>query len=179
MSKAAGLDEIDADGVGDGEAVGSVAVEVGGWLWEAGKEVGIAIGRAFAVIQSIGVSGEELQPALNASIVLSDPGDILEDFVIGVDQELGGPEVATEAFSGPDDATGFEVEGGPGSFVVEVGATDEDDGADGTIGLFLLEGCAETVDAGVAVKAKRAGVVRDGVRVRVDQGRGLASSWRI
>lgn len=40
-SKTAGiLDDIDADGVGTGEAVGSGAVEVGGWLWETGTKVG-------------------------------------------------------------------------------------------------------------------------------------------
>ena len=66
------MDEVNADGVGAGEPVGTGAVEVGGWLWEAGKEVGIVIGRAFAVLQSIGVGGEELQPALNASIALTD-----------------------------------------------------------------------------------------------------------
>ena len=81
-------------------------------MWEAGKEVVTAIGRAFAVLQSIGVGEEELQPALNASIVFADLGDILERFVVGADQELGGQEVVTEAFDGPDDATGFEVEGG-------------------------------------------------------------------
>ena len=39
----AGLDEVDADGVGAGEAVGSGAVEVGSRLREAGKEVGVAV----------------------------------------------------------------------------------------------------------------------------------------
>ena len=29
--------------------------------------------------------------------------------MVGVYQEVGGPEVATEAFDGPDDAAGFEV----------------------------------------------------------------------
>ena len=41
--KTAGLDEVDADGVGAGEAVGSCAVKVGSRLREAGKEVGVAI----------------------------------------------------------------------------------------------------------------------------------------
>ena len=39
----AGLDEVDADGVGADEAVGSSAVEVGSRLREAVKEVGIAV----------------------------------------------------------------------------------------------------------------------------------------
>ena len=38
--------------------------------------------------------------------------------------------------------------------------------------MFLLQGCAEIVDAGVAVEANGAGVVGDGVPVRVDQDRG-------
>ena len=39
----AGMDEVDADGVGAGEVIGSCAVEVGSRLREAGKEVGVAI----------------------------------------------------------------------------------------------------------------------------------------
>ena len=35
-----------------------------------------------------------------------------------------------DAFDGPDDATGFEVEGCPASIVVEGGVADEDDKAD-------------------------------------------------
>ena len=59
--------------------------------------------------------------------------------MVGVNKELGGPEVATRAFYGPDDTTDFEVEGGRGWFVAEGGAADEEDGVDGTVKLFLLE----------------------------------------
>ena len=76
-----------------------------------------------------------------------------------------------EAFDGPDDATGLQVEGSPGSLVVEGGSADEHAGADGAVGLFLLEGSAEAAQAGVTVQAEGAGVVGDGVRVRVDQHR--------
>ena len=55
----ASVNEVDAHGVRAGEAVGSGAVEVGGWLRESGKEVGIAVSRAFSVFQSVGVGGEE------------------------------------------------------------------------------------------------------------------------
>ena len=65
----------------------------------------------------------------------------------------------------------MEVEGRPGSFVVEGGVADGDYGADGAIGLFFLEVCAETVDAGVAVKPERTRVLGDGVPVRVDRDR--------
>ena len=42
-SETAGLLEVDAAGVGAGEAVGSGAVEVGSRLREAGTEVGVAV----------------------------------------------------------------------------------------------------------------------------------------
>ena len=66
---------------------------------------------------------------------------------------------------GPHDATGLEVEGYPASFVVEGGAADEVNRADGAVGLLLLESGAKTVIAGVAVEAERAGVVGDSVPV--------------
>ena len=43
--------------------------------------------------------------------MLADLGDILKRLVIRVDEELGRPEMTTEAFDGPDDATDLEVEG--------------------------------------------------------------------
>lgn len=128
-NKTAGLDEVDADGVRAGEAVGSGVVE------ETGKKVDIAIGRTpYDTPNSRTVCREDLQPALKASVSLADFGDILERFVVGVDQELGGHEVTAETFDGPDDATGFEVEESPPMFVFEDGAADEDDGADGAAG---------------------------------------------
>ena len=39
--------------------------------------------------------------------------------------------------------------------------------------MFLFEGCADTVDAGIAVQAEGAGVVGDGVPVGVDQDGGF------
>ena len=53
------VDEIDSDGVGAGKAVGSITVEVSGWLGKAGEEIGVAVGRAVSVLQRVGVSGEE------------------------------------------------------------------------------------------------------------------------
>ena len=72
-----------------------------------GKEVGVAFGRVFSVLQCIGVRGEELRPALYANVVLDDVGVVLNRLVVRVDEELGRPEMAAEAFDGPDDATGF------------------------------------------------------------------------
>ena len=99
--------------------------------------------------------------------MFADLSDALERPVVRVDVELGGPEVAAETFDGQNDAAGFEVKRGSGSFVVEGGVSDKDDGTDGAVGLFLFESRAKTVDAGVAVEAKRSGVVGNGVPVRV------------
>ena len=101
--------------------------------------------------------------------MFADLGDILKRLVVRVDEELGRPEMTAEAFNGPNDGTGLEVEGCPASCVVKGGAADEDDRADGAVRLFLLEGGAKTVYATVAAEAERAGVVDDGVLVCVDQ----------
>ena len=101
----------------------------------------------------------------------ADLGDVLERLVVGADEKHGGPEASAEAFEGPDDTTGLQVEGSPGLFVVECGSADKRDGEDGAVGLFLLEGGTEAVQAGVTVQAEGAGVVGDGVPVRVDQDR--------
>ena len=69
---AAGSDEINAGGAGVGEAVGSHAVGVSGWLRKAGKEVGVAVGHALTLIQSVRVGGDELQPAIDKSVVFAD-----------------------------------------------------------------------------------------------------------
>ena len=45
--------------------------------------------------------------------------------------------MSAEAFEGPDDTTSFQVERSPESFVVEGGAADERDGANGAVGLFF------------------------------------------
>ena len=68
-------------------------------------------------------------------------------------------------FDGPNNAAGFEIKRGPGSFVAAGGAADRDDGMDGAVGLFLFENRAKTVNAGVAVEAKRSRVVGNGVPV--------------
>ena len=104
-----------------------------------------------------------MQPAL------ADLGDALEHPVVGLHEEFGEPKVFAEACDGPDDATDLQVEGRPRSFVVVCGSADKHDGADGAAGLFLLEGGAEAVQAGVTAQAEGAGVVGDSVPVRVDQ----------
>ena len=77
--------------------------------------------------------------------------------MVGVDAKIGGPEVTTETFDDPNDAPSFKVEGGPGAFVVEGGAADVDDGADGDVWLLLLERGAEAIAAGFTVQAEGLG----------------------
>lgn len=119
LSKDAGLEKADADSVGAGEAVGSGVVEVDGWLGETGKKVGFVIGQEFPMFQAVRVSGEKFQPALDARVVFSDLGDILERCVVGVCEGRVEPGVAAGAFGGPYDATVFEVDMDQGSLVVD------------------------------------------------------------
>ena len=47
-------------------------------MGKSGKEVGIAVGRAFTVFQCVGVSREALETAPDASVVLAYLGDDLD-----------------------------------------------------------------------------------------------------
>lgn len=89
--EAAGAYEVYADGVGTGKAVGSGAAVFGGWLWKAGKEVGIAVVGTFAVSKGAGVRREELEPSPDAGVVLAYFGDGFERLVVRVNAEFGGP----------------------------------------------------------------------------------------
>ena len=80
-------------------------------MGKAGEEVGVAVGQTIAVFQRVGVGGEEFKPALNAGVVFANLGNVLERFVVGVDAEIGGAEVATETFDGSNDGPSFKVEG--------------------------------------------------------------------
>lgn len=135
-------------------------------------EVGVAVGPAISVFHGVGVCGEELQPAFYASTVLADIGAVINRLVVGVDQERDKPEITADALDGSDYGTGLEVEGWPVSFVIEGGAADEEDGANGAVRLFVVEGGAETVYVGLAVQAEGAGVVGGGVPVGIHQNRG-------
>ena len=54
------MDEIDAYGVGAGQAVGSSAVEVGCWWGRRERKSVLPLDEPFAVFQQVGVVGEEL-----------------------------------------------------------------------------------------------------------------------
>ena len=71
---------------------------------------------------------------------------------------------------GPNDAPSLKVEGGPGTFVGEGGAADENDGADGAVRFLLIERGAAIAD-GVTVQAEGSGIVVNGIPVWVDQDR--------
>ena len=103
-------------------------------------------------------------------------GGILKRLVVGVNDELCGPKVTTLSLDGPNDATGLKVEGSPRTSRVQGGAANKQDGPDGVVWLFLLEGGAEAVAAGVTVQAEGAGVVSDGVVVGKNQDRGRGES---
>ena len=162
-SETEGLNEVGADGVRADEVVGSGAVEVGGRLWKAEEEVGVAVEPTFPILQTVGVCGEEVQPTLYVCVVLAGLGIIRKRLVINVDDELGRAEMPTEVFDGTDDATGLEGNRCPTSFVVLGNVVDEDDMADVGAQWVLVENGAKTVDAGVAVEAEMAEVVGDGV----------------
>ena len=110
--EAAGTNEVDTVGVRVGEAAGSGAIGVDSWLRMAGKEIGVPVGRVFAVLQRVSVRGEERQPALDASIVLPCRSDILERFVIRVSAELGRLKVTALSLGGQNHTTGFKVSRG-------------------------------------------------------------------
>ena len=83
--EAEGTDEVDTHGVRVCEEVGPGAVSV--------KEIGVTIGRAFSLVQRVDGRGEELQPSMDAGVVLAYLGDVLERLVVRVYVELDGSRV--------------------------------------------------------------------------------------
>ena len=86
--------------------------------------------------------------------------------------EIVTPQVTAKALDAPDDSARFQIERGPVKFRLDGSAVDEHNGANGVVILFLFESGTKTVLTGIAVEGKRAGVVGDGVPVRVDEDRG-------
>ena len=101
--------------------------------------------------------------------------DLVEAFerlVVRKKSEIGTPHVAAKTLGAPNDAARFQIERGPVKFRLDGSAVDEHNGANGVVILFLFESGTKTVLTGIAVEGKRAGVVGDGVPVRVDEDRG-------
>ena len=91
--------------------IASGAVSVGGWLKESGKEVDVAGGCTFTILQRVGEGRNELDPAPDASVVLADLGYVLECLMLRVYMESGGKQMPAESFNRPDGASGLGVEG--------------------------------------------------------------------
>ena len=67
-SEATGADEVEAFFGGGGKAGGTVSVLVRGGEGKAGKEVGVAVGSSFAVLEGVSERGKVFQPTLNTRI---------------------------------------------------------------------------------------------------------------
>ena len=101
--------------------------------------------------------------------------DLVEAFeraLVRKKSEIGTPQVTAKALDAPDDTARFKIDRGPVTFRLDSSAADEYNGADGVIILRLFKGGTETVHTSIAVEKERAGVVADGVPVRVDEDRG-------
>lgn len=77
-----------------------------------------------------------------------------------------------------NDAASFEVEGGPGTLVVEGGGVNEMFGAGRTVEFLLLEDCTEAIAIDVKTQTYWAGIVGDGVPAKWTKIGGVARSWR-
>lgn len=94
--------------------------------------------------------------------------------VIGVEAEFGEPKVTAVALDGPEESSCLQVEGGPGTFVVEGVAVDEHDGADGGVRLGALAREWRRSHRGRDHSTAETGgrIVSDGIPVWVDQNTG-------
>ena len=129
----------------------------------AGKDLGVTVGGTVPVLQRVCVDGDELQQTLDAALCSPTSGILSSALGSGVDDELRGLKMTVQPLGDPNDATGFKVERGPRTFPAQRGVTDEQGGSDGAVWLFLLEGGAEAMAAGVTTQAEGARGVDDDV----------------
>ena len=158
--------------VGRSKTTGALVVEPRRRQREAGDKIGVVVGTAFAIFQGIVVRGAEVYPPLYSRVVFCDLVEAFERLVTRNKSETGTPQVTAKVFDAPDDAARFQIERDPVTFILDGGATNEHNGANGVVILLLFEGGTETVHTGITVEEKSAGVVADGVPVRVDEDRG-------
>ena len=116
-----------------------------------GEKIGVGVVTSSTTCEAEVICGEKFYPTLYAWFGLADFGDLLEALVVGVDVEEYARKVASKAADASDDAAGFGFPWGPVFLIIECGAADVYDGANGTIQLFLSEGCTQAVGAGIAV----------------------------
>lgn len=85
-SKGAG--KINGNVTGVCEAGGSRVALLGGGQGEAGETIGVRTGAALTVLKCVRVRRQELQPSLNAWVMLANFGHLFQAFVIGMDDEF-------------------------------------------------------------------------------------------
>ena len=86
-------------------------------------------------------------------------------------RKLRAPKGTSKTFYRPSNATCFQIERSPRSFLVEGSAAETGDEPHGAVELLLLKCSAKAIDAGVAVHRERAGVVVHGDPIGEDQDR--------
>ena len=126
-----------------------------GRLWQAGQEVGVAVGVTFAALECVVERGEDLEPPLGLCIVGLHFANALQYLVVGEYAALSPPKLPSEVFEGPNDAAGLQIKRSPMSLRVELSTADIRDGFPGTVRLLFFEGAAEPVDVSVAVHVGR------------------------
>ena len=99
--------------------------------------------------------GKELHPALDAGLVFGYFADLLEAFVIRLNQEKHAEYVTAKATDTPHNASGFEFHGGTVPFFSKFCSINIDDGADRAVRLFLFERCSQVIGASIAMQAER------------------------
>ena len=125
------------------------------------------------MLQHVLIRGEELKPTLNAWAVIAYLGDVFQGLIVGPDLEVCAAQVSTQSFDGPDDGACFEVKWRPVALGVKCRSANEDYGANGAVGLFLLQRGAEAVETRVAMESERSCAVFNGFPVREDENRGF------
>ena len=90
--------------------------------WRTGQEIGISVGSSLAVLEGVVERGENVEPPLDAGIVVYHFPNALERLVIKKDAKIRAPKVASKTFDDPNNAASFQVERGPVPLGIEVSA---------------------------------------------------------
>ena len=140
-----------------------------GGLRQAGEKIRISVGAAIAVLEGVAERGEELEPPLNAHVMVYYFADALKCFVVRKIAKLRAPQVTSEPFIGPDDAASFQVQRGPVLLEIKGSPADTSNGLYRAVLLFLFVRGTKTVDAGVTVHVEGAAAVGYSAPVREDK----------
>lgn len=96
-----------------------------GRLWQTERTTGLSVGAALAVPQCVVEHGEELEPPLDARIVVPRFSDDFQRLII---RPNCAPRVTSKVLDGPDNAARFQVERGPVPIRIEGRTADLRDG---------------------------------------------------